>query len=84
MHASEAKEISDGHYDPNYDYLDDRVVDGILSDIIMAAQKGEYSIDYETTAGLSVGDLRYCKEKIDELDYQVIADYEKGVLHISW
>lgn len=86
MNANDARQTTDGfnHYSKDEDYLDDRVLDGIMMDITEQSSNGNYSFDYDKTAGLTSKDLRYCKEKLEMLDYSVIVDYENGIISISW
>ena len=86
MNANEARQTADevNHYSDNEDYLDDRVLDGIFMDISEQSSTGKYSFEYDKTAGLTPKDLRYCKEKLDMLDYSVFVDYEKETIFISW
>lgn len=86
MHAEDTIETADkkNNYSRDEDYLDDRVLDGIFMDLTEQSANGEYSYDYDKTAGLTPKDLRYCKEKLEDLGYSVSVDYEKGVISIDW
>ena len=86
MHANDARETADknNNYSKDEDYLDDRVMNGIFMDITEQSSKGEYSFEYDKTAGLTPKDLRYCRGKLEELGYSVSVDYEKGVMIIDW
>jgi hypothetical protein len=86
MLANDARENADNvnAYSKDEDYLDDRVLDGIFMDITEQSSKGQYSFEYDKTAGLTPKDLRYCKEKLEELDYLVSVDYINGVIIINW
>lgn len=72
------------NYSKDEDYLEDRVLDGIFLDITEESSKGNYSFEYDKTAGLNSKDLRYCKEKLEELDYLISVDYDKGIIKIDW
>lgn len=86
MHADDAREMADykNSYSKDEDYLDDRVLDGIFMDITEQSNNGEYSYNYDKTAGLTPKDLRYCKEKLEELGYSVSVNYENSVISIDW
>ncbi|MBS1637786.1 MAG: hypothetical protein JST26_17860 [Bacteroidetes bacterium] len=86
MNANDARLTADGlnNYSKDEDYIDDRVLDGIFMDITEQSSNGKYSFDYDKTAGLTSKDLRYCKEKLESLDYSVLVDYENGIISISW
>lgn len=86
MHANDVRKTADkinGYY-KDEDYLEDRVLDGIFMDITEQSSKGKYSFEYDKTAGLTSKDLRYCKGKLEELDYSVSVDYENSTMIISW
>lgn len=86
MQANQARNNADRKniYSKDEDYLDDRVLDGIFMDLTEQSTNGEYSYDYDKTAGLTPKDLRYCKEKLEDLGYSISVDYEKGVISIDW
>lgn len=86
MNANTAREEADKFYQSSKseDYLEDRVLNGIFMDITEQSNQGEYSLEYDKTAGLNKKDLRYCKGKLEEFDYQVDADYKNGILNINW
>jgi len=86
MHAKDARKKVDkiNSYSKDEDYLEDRVLDGIFMDITEQSSKGKYSFVYDKTAGLTSKDLRYCREKLEELDYSVSMDYDNGIMIISW
>lgn len=86
MLANDARKTADdvNSYSKDEDYLEDRVLDGIFMDILDQSSKGKYSFDYDKTVELTSKDLRYCREKLEELDYLVSVDYDHGIITISW
>jgi hypothetical protein len=86
MQAKQARDNADksNSYSKDEDYLDDRVLDGILIDVLIESRKGEYSLIYDKTGGLTNKDLRYCKEELEKLDYLVSMDYESRVIILNW
>ena len=60
MNASQSREQANKVNKIDTDRLDDGILDGIGDELAQASAEGKYSIEYEYTIDLSLGDLLYC------------------------